>query len=72
MIFCGVETHIASLHHWVYGRTIQTRGIYGLRREGENTKTAESKAAATGAKNALIEGLFELCCFILLIAFVIF
>ena len=43
---------------------IQTRGIYGLRREGENTKTVESKAAATGAKLALSVGLFKLCGFI--------
>jgi hypothetical protein len=46
---------------------IQTRGIYGLRRDGENTKTVESKAAATGAKIALIEGLFKLCWFIFLL-----
>jgi hypothetical protein len=31
------------------------------RRDGENTKTAETKAAATGAKMALIEGFFMLC-----------
>ena len=42
----------------------QTRGMYGLRRDGENTKTVEIKAAATGANMALIEGLFKLCCFI--------
>jgi len=39
----------------------QARGIYGLRRDGENKKTFETKAAATGAKFALIEGLFKLC-----------
>jgi hypothetical protein len=38
--------------------------MYGLRREGENKKTVETKAAATGAKFALIEGLFKLCWFI--------
>jgi hypothetical protein len=46
-------------------KLIQTRGIYGLRREGKNTKTFESKAAATGAKLALNVGLFKLCGFIL-------
>jgi len=39
--------------------------MYGLRREGEITKKVESKAAATGANMALIDGLFKLCCFIL-------
>jgi hypothetical protein len=39
----------------------QTRGMYGLRREGENKKTVETKAAATGANMALIIGLFKLC-----------
>lgn len=43
----------------------QTRGMYGLRREGEITKKVESKAAATGANMALIDGLFKLCGFIL-------
>lgn len=33
----------------------------GLRREGENKKTFESKAAATGAKLTLGAGLFKLC-----------
>jgi|GEM_PF-5477766 len=47
-----------------YKELIQTRGIYGLRREGENTKTVESKAATTGAKLALNVGLFKLCGFI--------
>jgi hypothetical protein len=42
----------------------QTRGMYGLRREGEITKKVESKAAATGANIALIDGLFKLCGFI--------
>jgi len=46
--------------------------MYGLRRDGENTKTVEIKAAATGANIALIEGLFKLCCFIFSGAFVIF
>lgn len=46
----------------------QARGIYGLRRDGENKKTFESKAAATGVKNALVTGLFKLCWFIFLIA----
>ena len=41
--------------------TNQTRGMYGLRREGENTKTIETKAAATGANIALSAGLFKLC-----------
>ena len=47
--------------------------MYGLRREGENTKTVEIKAAATGAKYALIEGFMELCAFIycLLLLFLI-
>ena len=53
-------------------REDQARGIYGLRRDGENTKTVESKAAATGAKIALIADLFKLCGFIFFIAFVIF
>ncbi|ASU34924.1 hypothetical protein MuYL_3039 [Mucilaginibacter xinganensis] len=44
------------------GREInQTRGMYGLRREGENKKTVETKAAETGAKVALVIGLFKLC-----------
>jgi len=30
-------------------RADQTLGIYGLRRDGENKKTFETKAAATGA-----------------------
>ena len=50
----------------------QTRGMYGLRREGEITKKVESKAAATGANIALEEGLFKLCCFILRLLFVVF
>jgi len=42
---------------WLY----QTRGIKSLRRgEGENTKTVESKAAATLANTALADGLFKL------------
>jgi len=48
-------------------REDQARGIYGLRRDGENTKTVESKAAATGAKTALIADLFKLCGFIFLL-----
>jgi hypothetical protein len=42
----------------------QTRGMKILRREGKKAKTVESKAAATGAKIALITGLFKLCWFI--------
>ena len=47
--------------------------MYGLRREGENTKNVEIKAAATGAKMALIEGFMKLCGFIycLLLLFLI-
>jgi hypothetical protein len=47
----------------------QTRGMYGLRREEEITKKVESKAAATGANMALVDGLFKLCCFILMLVF---
>ena len=50
----------------------QTRGMYGLRRTGENTKTVEIKAAATGANIALIEGLFKLCGFIFYLLLVFF
>jgi hypothetical protein len=42
--------------------------MYGLRRDGENKNTFESKAAQTGAKIALVTGLFKLCCFIFLFA----
>ncbi len=35
-----------------------------LRREGENKKAIETKAAATGAKFAVMVGLFKLCRFI--------
>jgi len=48
----------------VVRRGNQTLGMYGLRRDGENTKTLEIKAAATGANDALAEGLFKLCGFI--------
>jgi hypothetical protein len=41
--------------------------MYGLRREGENTRNVEIKAAATEAKMALIEGFTELCGFIYLL-----
>jgi len=63
MIFCkGVRRKVLRLYGWVQERrSIQTRGMYGLRRDGENKKKAESKAAATGAKIALIGGLFKLC-----------
>jgi hypothetical protein len=40
-----------------------------LRRDGENKKTVETKAAATGAKFALIAGLFKLCRFIFSVKF---
>ena len=42
-------------------RINQARGMYGLRREGENTKTVETKAAVTGANIALVTGKFKLC-----------
>lgn len=51
---------------------VQTRGMYGLRREGEITKTVESKAAATGANIALTDDLFTLCCFIFTAVFLQF
>jgi hypothetical protein len=65
-----------SLSNFVLGfqisEKIQTRGINPRRRSGENTKTVETKAAATGAKNALIAGSFMLCsvacCFLILVA----
>jgi len=50
----------------------QTRGMYGLRREGENKKTVETKAAVTGAKIALIICLFKLCWFIFNVVFIVF
>ena len=50
----------------------QTRGMYGLRREGEITKKVESKAAATGANIALADGFMVLCCFILRSFFAVF
>jgi len=53
-------------------KVYQARGIYGLRRDGENKKTFESKAAATGAKSALVTGLFKLCWFIFLVASCVF
>ena len=53
-------------------RKNQTRGMYGLRREGEITKKVESKAAATGANIALADGFMVLCCFILRLLFVFF
>ena len=43
----------------------QTRGMYGLRREGEDKATVKTHAAAIGANIALIVGLFKLCWFIL-------
>jgi hypothetical protein len=46
--------------------------MYGLRRDGENKKTVEIKAAATGANIALIAGLFMLCSSIFLPDFVVF
>lgn len=45
--------------------------MYGLRREGENKNTVETKAA-TGAKKALVIGLFKLCWFIFSNVFVVF
>jgi len=39
----------------------QTRGMYNRRLDGEHTKTAETKAASTGAFLALAAGLFKLC-----------
>jgi len=53
------------------GRSNQTRGIYGLRRDEESTKTIEIKAAATGAIIALVMALFKLW-WSIFIAFVIF
>jgi len=46
--------------------------MYGLRRDEENTKMLEIKAAATGAKYALTVGLFKLCGFIFLLCFLLF
>jgi hypothetical protein len=43
--------------------------MYGLRREEEITKKVESKAGPTGANMALIDDLFKLCCFILVLVF---
>jgi hypothetical protein len=62
------NVQIAGFPNWKY----QARGIYGLRRDGESAKTVEIKAAATGAKNTLDAGLFKLCSFIFLSAFVVF
>jgi hypothetical protein len=45
---------------------IQTRGINGLRREGEKIKKSASKAAATHANIALGAGLFKLSFFIMI------
>jgi hypothetical protein len=59
---------MAGFPNWKY----QARGIYDLRRDGVSTKTVEIKAAATVAKNALGAGLFKLCSFIFLLAFVFF
>jgi len=53
-------------------RKNQTRGMYGLRREGEITKKVESKAAATGANIALADGFMVLCCFIFTTTFCTF
>jgi len=44
----------------------QTRGINGLRREGEHTKILETKAAATHAKIALGTGVYKLFSFMFL------
>ena len=40
---------------------IQTRGMNPRRRDGENRKTVETKAAAAGAKKAFAVCLFKLC-----------
>jgi|GEM_PF-2744766 len=56
----------------VLERKNQTRGMYGLRREGEITKKVESKAAATGANIALADGFMALCCFIFTTTFCTF
>jgi len=45
-------------------RKNQARGMYGLRREGENIATVKTQAAATGANITLVNGLFKLCWFI--------
>jgi hypothetical protein len=46
--------------------------MYGLRRDGENKNTFESKAAQTGAKIPLVTGLFKLCCFIFYLLYSVF
>ena len=62
MIFCSWQRRKVLRLYMGFGREVdQTRGMYGLRREGENKKTVETKAAATGANMALIIGLFKLC-----------
>ncbi|MBE9661757.1 hypothetical protein [Mucilaginibacter myungsuensis] len=45
---------------------IQTRGMNGLRRDGENVKKSAIKAAATQAKIALGAGFMMLVFFIVL------
>jgi len=68
MLDYGMRRKVWRLYA-VIGRGNQTLGMNGLRRDGENTKTLEIKAAATGAKGALAEGLFKLCGFIFLLCF---
>jgi hypothetical protein len=46
--------------------------MYGLRRDGEIKATVKTQAAATGADNALIIGLFKLCWFILAVILLFF
>jgi len=53
-------------------RADQTRGMYGLRRDGKNKASVKTHAAATGANIALVIGLFKLCWFILAVFLLFF
>jgi len=66
MIFVVLDVKCNILHCnriGYYGED-QARGIYGLRRDGENKATVKTQAA-TGANMALVIGLCKLCWFIL-------
>ncbi|UOE52015.1 hypothetical protein MTO98_13085 [Mucilaginibacter sp. SMC90] len=57
---------------WAGEKLIQARGMKVLRRRGQFKKTVEPKAAATGAKLALVAGLFKLGVFIFLLNYCVF
>jgi len=73
MIFSlGYKRKIPRLYIGLILRINQARGMYGLRREGENIATVKTQAAATGANITLVIGLFKLCWFILAVLLLFF